>query len=673
MIKTKLIRLLDHSKKYIYQQVLWQWLALICQIVLIWQVCALIAEAAGTFGVDGSFVSESASAAAGLSVSEGSLTPARIATGAAVIIASALVRVLCDRKAVRASFLASSDVKRVLREKIYSKLLRLGSSYREKISTSELVQLMGEGVEQLETYFGKYLSQFFYSLLAPLTLFLVLFRVNFAASLVLLVCVPLIPGVIMTIQTIAKKLLSKYWDIYADLGDSFLENLQGMTALKTYQADARKQVEMDAEAEYFRKITMKVLQMQLNSVIVMDVVAYGGAAAGMVVTLHEFALGRVSFAGGLMIILLASEFFIPMRLLGSFFHVAMNGMAASDRMFAFLELPEPEAGTEKLSEQDEAASAWTGDNNKGLAESGAPTDGTDSGKQHAKEAGIHGKCAYGLELKDVTFSYTDSAEPVLKNVNLEIPAGSFAALVGLSGCGKSTIAGLFAGRNRGYEGRVVIGRYDKKQTPGAVGDGEHALAGGHEVSALDPDDLHCHLTIVSSDSFLFKGTVRENLLPACPGASDEILWQALGKVRLAEFLKNESGLDTEVASGGANLSGGQRQRLALARALLHDADIYIFDEATSNIDSESEELIMDAIHAMAGEKTILVISHRLANAVGADLIFFLQNGTVAESGTHGMLLEANGGYAALYRRQKAMEEYGTEVPFSSAHYREAVG
>ena len=576
MIKTRLISLLSQSKKYIIYQVLWQWLALLVQIVAIIQVARLLEEA-----VDGRFAVHS-------------LTRAGV-----IFVGVIAVRFVCERMAAKASYMASVDVKHVLREKIYDKMLRLGASYKEQVSTSEVVQVCSEGVEQLETYFGRYLPQLFYSLLAPVTLFVVLSFVSFKASLVLLLCVPLIPVSIVLVQKIAKKLLSKYWSIYTGLGDSFLENLQGLTTLKIYQADEKKAAEMDEESEYFRKITMKVLTMQLNSTSVMDIMAYGGAAVGIIVVLGEFAAGKVIVSGALTVILLASEFFIPLRLLGSFFHIAMNGMAASDKIFCILDLPEPEQGTKMLS----------GD---GLS----------------------------VHLQDVHFAYEQNRE-ILKGVTFDIPAGSFVSLVGESGSGKSTIAALLSGKNLGFTGSIRIG--------------ETYLQDISEQSLME------RVTVIKHNSYLFKGTVEENLRMAKSDATDAEMIAVLKKVNLWDFLRVQNGLQTELLEKASNLSGGQCQRLALARALLKDSKIYIFDEATSNIDMESEELIMSVIYELARTKSVLLISHRLSNVVKSDCIYFLEKGVITESGSHALLMAKKGLYQRLFDYQYQLEQYGKVV------------
>ena len=573
MIKKRLVRLLDDSKKYIIQNVLWQWMGLLFQI--------------GAVGAAGILLEY---------VAEGTLTEGILFLSAAAAVSSAGVRFFCEKQSAKASFLASVDVKRVLREKIYEKLVRLGASYKELTATSEAVQLSAEGVEQLETYFGKYLPQLFYSLLAPLTLFCVLSFVNFKASVILLICIPLIPISIVAVQKFAKRLLSKYWGTYTELGDSFLENLQGLTTLKIYQSDRQKAEEMDREAEQFRKITMRVLTMQLNSISVMDLVAYGGAAAGMIVVVREYLTGNLGLAGAFTIILLASEFFIPLRLLGSFFHIAMNGMAASDKIFRLLDMPEKEKGTEELS-----------------------ADKLD------------------ITFENVEFAY-EKDRKILDSICFSIPRGNFVSLVGESGCGKSTIASLIMGRNRNYGGKISIGRKD--------------------LAKISEESLMKHITMVRHNSYLFKGTVEENLRMGKPEAQENELKEVLRKVNLWDFLNTQEGLKTRLLERGSNFSGGQCQRLCIARALLHNTPVYIFDEAASNIDVESEEIIMEVIRGLARTKTVLLISHRLANVKKSDRIYVLEQGRMAEQGSHEELLKKNGVYAKMYRTQRNLEEYG---------------
>ena len=571
MINKRLISTVKESRKYIAGNVICQWISLVANITM---MCAIAKMLQILF--------------------EGTIRGNQIALTAVIAVVAVIVRFVCAATASRMGYLSSKAVKKTLRERIYRKLLRLGSSYKEQINTSEVVQVAVEGVDQLETYFGAYLPQFFYAMLAPLTLFGVLSFINFPSAIVLLICVPMIPVTIVIIQRWAKKLLSKYWGQYTALGDTFLENLQGLTTTKIYQADAFKHREMNEQAEHFRKITMKVLTMQLNSITVMDLIAYGGAALGTILSITQFRAGRVDLFGCILIILLAADFFLPMRLLGSFFHIAMNGMAASDKIFRLLDLPEP--------------------------------------KQ--KAAIVPEDCS--IACKGLRFSYEADRE-ILHGVDMVFPKGSFTAIVGESGCGKSTIAAILMGRNKGYTGKITVG--------------------GTALSEISEESLMQNVTYISHQSYLFKGTVRDNLLMACPDAGEDALWQVLEQVNLADFLRNEQGLDTVLNEKGSNLSGGQCQRLALARALLHDSPVYIFDEATSNIDVESENDIMAQIHALAKNKTVILISHRLANVVGADNIYVLDKGNIVENGSHKALLAAGGSYAKLWNAQQELENY----------------
>ena len=529
---------------------------------------------------------------------EGSWGAEELSASAAVIAATVVLRFFTAKYAVRMSYLASRTVKQVMREKIYTKLLRLGSSYREYASTAELVQESVEGVDQLESYFGQYVPQFFYAFLAPILLFFIFgFGGSWRVAAVLLVCVPLIPAAIIVVQKIAKRILAKYWGQYTRLGSTFLENLQGMTALKIYQADEYKNREMNEESERFRKVTMAVLTMQLNSVTIMDFVAYGGAALGILLAVKDFLGGRIGLAAVIFMILLSAEFFLPMRRLGSYFHVAMNGMAASDKIFIFLNEEEPPHKEETVSGGD-------------------------------------------ISVSGVRFGYDEERE-VLHGVDITVPEHSFIGIVGESGCGKSTVASLLTGRHTAAQGCISIG--------------------GRDIANVSEDSLMRHITYVGFNPVLFKGTVRENLLLADPEATDEKLWRVLSDCALAEFLKGEKGLDTELLENGSNLSGGQRQRLALARAVLHDSPVYIFDEATSNIDIESEEAILSQIRSMTGHKTVLMISHRLANVTDADRIYVMEDGRVVQAGTHNELLRQAGVYETLWRTQSALESYGKEA------------
>ncbi len=575
MINKRLIETVSESKKYIAGNVALQWCSLAGNIAMIGAICRLLERLyRQTAGINDLLLT------------------------AAVAIVAVAIRFACNVGAVRMGYLSSKAVKKTLRDKIYAKLLRLGASYKEQVQTSEVVQVAVEGADQLETYFGAYLPQFFYAMLAPLTLFVLLCFVNVPSAIVLLVCVPLIPIAIAAVQTWAKKLLSKYWDQYTALGDTFLENLQGLTTLKIYQADEFKNREMNEQSEKFRRITMKVLTMQLNSITIMDLVAYGGAAAGILMAVTQFRAGHVGLGGCLAIILLAADFFIPMRQLGSFFHIAMNGMAASDKIFRLLDLPETEEKTRPVPEN----------------------------------------CS--IRCDGLRFAYETDRE-ILKGIDLAFPMGGFTAIVGESGCGKSTIASILMGRNRNYTGTVTVG--------------------GVPLSEISEESLLQNFTYVSHQSFLFKGTVWDNLRMGRPNAGADTMWMVLEQVKLADYLRGEQGLNTRLAEKASNLSGGQCQRLALARALLHDSPVYIFDEATSNIDVESENEIMAEIHRLAKTKTVILISHRLANVSDADNIYVMADGQVVESGTHERLLSMDGQYAQLWNAQQALENYGKEA------------
>lgn len=576
MIKTRLIEQVPSSKKYIALTVLAQWLKTVANIVMIFILSNLLAQI-----LDGKAFDFKG------------LLPYLVA-----IAAIMFVRYLCGYASSQTSFFASSEVKKVLRQKMYKKLTRMGASYSEKVSTSEVLQVFVEGVDQLELYFGKYLPQFFFAMLAPITLFAVLVFVSWKASVVLLICVPLIPLSIVAVQKIAKRLLSKYWGVYTNLGDTFLENIQGLTTLKVYQADERKNVEMNEKAEEFRRITMKVLTMQLNSVSVMDVVAYAGSAVGVVIAIIQVKNGTITLPQAFLIIMLAADFFLPLRLLGSFFHVAMNGMAASDKLFKLLDTKEDEHGVEIPENLD-------GD----------------------------------IEIKDLSFSYDDE-KTVLNDISATFKKHELISIVGESGCGKSTLASLLCGTTKGYSGSITIG--------------------GVEIKDIDEKTLMNNITAVNFNSYIFAGTVRENMLIADKSASDEKMIEALKMVNLWSFLSEQDGLDTKLNQQGSNFSGGQRQRLAIARALLHNTPIYVFDEVTSNIDAESENDIMTVIHNMAKIKTVILISHRLENVVGSDKILLLDKGKIEESGTHSELMSLNKKYKLMYSTQAELEKYAKE-------------
>ncbi|MFR1907993.1 MAG: ABC transporter ATP-binding protein/permease [Clostridium neonatale] len=494
------------------------------------------------------------------------------------------------------SHLASANARITLRELIYKKLLRLGPGYSNVESTAAVVQMSIEGVEQLEIYFGKYLPQFFYSMLAPITLFIFISFISLKAALVFIVCVPLIPLSIIAIMKIAKRILKAYWKNYSNLGGRFLENLQGLTTLKVFNLDEEKHEQMNSEAERFRRITMKVLSMQLNSINIMDFIAFGGAALGTIVALNQFRNGQLLAGDLLIIILLSSEFFIPLRLLGSYFHIAMNGMTASDRIFELLDSEEKEKNTKEITNELDDVS---------------------------------------IEFEDVTFSY-DGKRRVLNNINLEVNKGQLVAIVGESGSGKSTIASLILNSYSSTSGKIKVNDIN--------------------IENISSDDLYKKISLVSTNSYIFNGTILDNLLMGNRNAKDEEIDDALKKSRLDEFINSlKDGVNTNVGEGGNSLSGGQKQRLSLARAILADREMIIFDEATSNIDVESEEAIWKAIYELAVNKTILVISHRLANVTKADSIYVMKNGYLVEHGNHEELLNLKGEYLNMINKQNELE------------------
>lgn len=575
MFDHRLMNICPESKKYIIWNIVFQWLELMCNAFMISIIATQIQSVFLKKTIDSSFW-----------------------IWVLLLVGAIFIRIYTARKATRMSFLASRSIKKRMREMIYQKLLRLGISYRKDVSTAELTQISVEGIEQLESYFGQYVPQFFYAFLAPLTIF-VLFGLagSWKVATILLICVPLIPVAIMIVQKIAKKLLSKYWDQYAQLGSTFLDNLQGMTTLKTYQADAFKNVQMNEESEHFRTITMKVLTMQLNSIIIMDFIAYGGAALGILFVLKYYLSGNLSLASAVFMILLSADYFIPMRKLGSYFHVAMNGMAASDKIFKFLSIEENHTDTIPFSNGD-------------------------------------------ICIKNLFFSYEKDRE-VLHDISLNIPKGSFVGIIGESGSGKSTIAALLMKKYPVSDYAITIN--------------------GIDINQIQEESLFHNMTYVGSNCFLMKTSVRENLLPANDEATDEDLWQVLEECSLKQELMEKGGLEMQLLENGSNLSGGQRQRLALARALLHNSSIYIFDEATSNIDMESEKIILEKIQEIAKTKTVLFITHRLMNIVNADRIYCLDHGVIKESGTHDELLCMKGIYNSLWQTQQMLEQYGKKV------------
>ena len=574
MINKKLLSFDRGALRFVGANVAFQWMGMLCNVVFVRAIARLVGAAFA-----------------------GMLTTGVLWQNLLLCLGTVPFRFVFTLLASGMSDQASKNVKRTLRSNIYDKLTRLGPNYTETAATSEVVMLASEGVEQIDTYFAKYLPQLVYSLLAPVTLFVLLVGVHARSAIILLCCVPFIPMSIVAVQKFAKKLLAKYWGEYTTLGDSFLENIQGLSTLKIYQADGWKHEQMNAQAERFRKITMKVLTMQLNSVTLMDLMAYGGAGLGIISAVSVFAKGQLSLTATLTIVLLAADFFLPLRLLGSYFHIAMNGAASAEKIFKLLAADEPADGDR------------------------VPGEDTT------------------LRLEQVTFGY-EKDRTILHEVSLTIPQGSFVSLVGESGCGKSTIAALLSGSRTGYTGSVTLG--------------------GVPVGELQQEQRLHTLTVVPHNATIFKGTVEENLRMAKPDAAESELWAALEQVNLADFCRSQNGLQTALHEGGSNLSGGQRQRLAMARALLHDTPIYLFDEATSNVDAESENDIMAAIHSLAGKKTVILISHRLANVADSDCIYVLDKGRIVEQGKHADLLAAQGAYSRLYTAQKQLETLGKE-------------
>ena len=582
MFHKRLLKEFQDNIKYVVGMVATQWISLIANVVLMLVITSMIAAL-----IENKVVN---------------FNSKNVLILLFVFLGVFVIRAVATTYNTKFSFAASENVKKRLRETIYEKLMKLGPNYRDAVSTAEAVQISTEGVDQLEIYFGKYVPQFFYSLLAPVTLFVIVGTMSLKVAVVLLLCVPLIPISIIAVQKFAKKLLAKYWGTYTGLGDTFLENLQGLTTLKIYQADERYAKKMDEEAEKFRKITMRVLIMQLNSISIMDMVAYGGAAVGIILSIMELHRGNITLAECFFITMISAEFFLPLRLLGSFFHIAMNGNAAADKIFHLLDTEEPEQGviTEIPSEE--------------------------------------------IEFDHVYFGYTKEKQ-VLKNVSFTIQPNSFVALVGESGCGKSTIASLIMGDNHAEKGSVSIGDVNVKD--------------------IAKKTLYQKITRVRHDSYLFKGTVYENLLMGFPEEQrydasadiEEAMYYALKKVDLFDTIKEKGGLSMKIEEKASNLSGGQKQRLVLARAILHDSDIYIFDEATSNIDVESEDRIMQVVQELAKTKLVILISHRLANVVKADQIYVVEQGTIVESGKHAALLEKKGLYHTLFQAQQELEKY----------------
>lgn len=573
MLDKELLRLLGGNRKYIFYTVAVMMTGLLANLSITAGICTAIY-----------LLTQQAEPGA-------YLMPALLAAGGII------VRYAASRVSGNLRDILGRKAKKDLREKTYDKIVRLGVRSTDGMSIAGLTQVAMEGIEQLDLYYSSYIPQFFYAMLAPLVLFLVTVWIDWRVAVALICCVPLIPVSIIAVSKYAKKIFAKYWGKYTSMGDSFLDSVQGLRELKIFRADAARHEKMNRSAEEFRKITMKVLVMQLASTTIMDMVAYGGAGLGIAFAVTGAAYRGLPPVYALFLILVAVEFFLPLRAFGSAFHVAMNGVSAGKKILSLLAQPDPVWGDEELS-------------------------GTE------------------LRLDNVTFSY-DGERSVLRNVSMKFPAVGMTAIVGESGCGKSTAVGLLTGALRPGSGTVI--------------------AGGKPLENLSRAAYYSRVAVVSCNTYVFNTTVRENFRLAKKDVTDDDIISALEQVNLADFIRENGGLDKAVTEDGANISGGQKQRLALAVNLVADKDIYIFDEATSNIDIESESVIMRNIKALSGMKSVIVISHRLENVVPSDLIYYMDNGEVRESGTHAALMAQQGGYFALYTAQKALENGYTEV------------
>ncbi len=569
MFDKRLLKLIPEARKYLVLAVAGNWAALICY------AAAMLALA--------SFLS---------ALALNALDAAAVGRWAAISAVAMVLRFAFVSVSQYAGSKASAVGKAAIRERVYDKLVALGSSYKEQVSTTQAVQICGEGAEKLEVYLGQYLPQLFYAVLAPLTLFVLFLFIDVPAAVVLLVCVPLIPIAIVAIMKVARRVMGAYWDSYSDLGQTFYESISALTTLKLFQADEAKQQQMDEEAEGFRASTMRLLRMQLNSITVMDFFTFGGAAVGIVIALFQLAAGSVSLAAAISVALLAVEFFLPMRILGSYFHTAMGAAPVLDQMFSLLALPDLSQGTETVEAEE-------------------------------------------VEIACEGLSYSYGEGDALADIDLKVEENTFVGITGESGSGKSTLAKLLSGELMGYTGSV---RFN-----------------GVELRDISPDSLRGLVTHISASAYIFKGTIRTNLMVGNRDATDYALWNALGKCNLDDFVLKQGGLDVPVAEGGANLSGGQRQRLAIARALLRDTPIYLFDESTSNVDADSERDILACIQRLSIEKTVIVISHRLSALAWADNIVVMEKGRIVEQGAHGELAVAGGAYAKLWQQQEQME------------------
>ena len=577
MIDKKLLALLGENKKYIFYAVGLMIVGLFANLAITASICYAIQYAA-----------EYASSG---SDAQGFILPA------IVVVIAMVIRYVTSRRIGDLKDTLGRNVKKDLRQKIYDKIIKLGVRTTDNMSMAGLTQLSMEGVEHLDLYYSAYIPQFFYAMIAPIILFIVTVRINWAVALVLLACVPLIPMSIIAVSRYAKKIFAKYWGKYTSMGDSFLDSVQGLKELKIFQADAAQNIKMNETSEEFRKITMKVLVMQLASTTIMDMVAYGGAGLGIALTIHAVVNGSLSAYAALFLILVAVDFFLPLRAFGSAFHIAMNGASAGNKILSLLAQPDPVWGNETV-------------------------DGTD------------------ITVKDVTFSY-DGTRDILKHASMNFGSTGMYAIVGESGSGKSTVVNLLLGAYHPQQGSILVGN--------------------KPLETLSRESYYSHISVVSYNTYIFNETIRQNFMLAKVDVTEDEIFAALKKVNLYDFIIDNGGLDKIITEDAANISGGQKQRLALAINLVANKDIYIFDEATSNIDIESEAIIMNNIKELSKEKSVIVISHRLANVIAADTIYYIEDGEVKEHGTHEELMNMHEGYAKLYTTQKNLEEGYTEV------------
>ena len=586
-----------------------------------------------------------------------------------VLLTVCVVKYLTSRSAASFGTEAAERVKLALRERLYRKMLAMGPSYASRVRTADVVQSAGEGIDQIQSFFELFLPQLFYAVLAPVTLFAVLMPVNIPAAVVLLVCAPLIVLVVGVVAMSAARAFKRYWGKYTDMGAAFLDNMQGLETLKAFDADERAAADMDEKAEAFRRMTMQVLQIQLRSLTAMDAVAYGGTAAGIGVAVWQFLVGGVDMAGAMIVVFLSASFFLPLRQLGSYFHVAMNGMTSTKRIFALLDAPEPERGDaalpgggRDLTVTFNAVAYRYAD--IGAADGSVVADGSVNADSDTSHASVSSGEPTGTD-SDTSATATALPAPALTDVSFTARPGMLTAIVGESGSGKSTTAALLAGTLAGYEGSITLSAgaaFNDMTLDGetiASAESDAAEPPFVELRDLGVDAMTSAVSLVSSRSHLFAGTLRENLLMAAPEAADDELWAALELTHIADFVREQpGGLDMPIAPDAANLSGGQRQRLAIARALLRNTPIYVFDEATSSVDAESEAVILDTIRELAQSATVIMITHRMANAVTADQVVVFDHGRVAETGTHTALMARGGVYADLFRAQQVIEHVG---------------